>query len=157
MHQLLCWGIFSFSIAKMIDSPHSFYGLPYSIKGFLFASLVIVLMISSRWDFKIAWPSSFDYLTTYDSLVDHFFKATTVSLGDHFFKMAMDSLSGVFLWGNDGSLNWCSISNYLVEHILWYGHFLAHMFGYGHSSTSRMFWDRVTRFYCDHDPQRNTF
>lgn len=84
IYQLLHWGIFTLSIIEMIDFPHSFCGLPYLIEGFSFALLVTILMILSRWAFRRAWPSIFYQPTTYDSLVDHYFEATTISPVNYF-------------------------------------------------------------------------
>ena len=107
----------------MIDSPHSFYNLPYLIEGLSFALQVKVLMILSKRDFKRAWPSSFDHFTTYDSSIDQFFEATTVSPIDYFcwefpmdysFEMTMDSLSGVFLWDNDGFLSGVALMQHFI-------------------------------------------
>ena len=57
-----------------------------------------------RWAFKGAWPLGFDYLITYDSLVDRYAAIVTVALVDHFswdppmdrfFEMTTDSFSRV--------------------------------------------------------------
>ena len=56
------------------------------------------------WAFRGAWPLGFDYLITYDSLVDHYVGPVTIAPVDHFswdllvdrsIKMMIDSSSKV--------------------------------------------------------------
>ena len=76
---------FSFSVVEMIVFSLSYYSLLYLTEGYLFALLVIVSMILSRWAFKGSWPLGFDRPTTYDSSVDRYVEAMIVFLVDYFF------------------------------------------------------------------------